>query len=357
MKRLLSFVVSFWLLLILLLLPPNSQASLEAAVILPHGDFAYDPYLVDTPEERRAAVDIAQSSRVAANFLHEEIDPDVILLITPHGIALPKDFGVYLGETANGYAEIGSDLHRPNATKYRVTLPSPIHLAPTLAQDLLEHLQGMNVKGISPLPNESTQMPLEWAEVIPLLLVYANATMSERTIPRQHIIWSQPTRRLDEDMGTNMVEELLQVGKRLFVWTEQRPERFAVLVSADLSHTHRADGPYGYSATSQPFDNFVQQWAQGQPCRNSQVLLKDATALQPHALSCGYTGMVLLHGMMCCARGLCVTENLANAAPLINSIRHERKWLSKVLVEKNVTYYGMMAATIQNADESVAQPS
>lgn len=31
-------------------------------------------------------------------------------------------------------------------------------------------------------------------------------------------------------------------------------ERVVVVISADLAHTHSADGPYGYSPAAQPFD-------------------------------------------------------------------------------------------------------
>ena len=138
-----------------------------------------------------------------------------------------------------------------------------------------------------------------------------------------------------------MVDELLHAGQLLFHWIEQRPERMAVLVSADLSHTHRADGPYGYSAASQPFDDAIQQaWRHGDPCRRqaAEALLQRATALQPQALSCGYTGMVLLHGLLCGRRGSLRT-------------RTTPRWVSTVLVDKNVTYYGMMAAMMKRVDD------
>lgn len=32
-------------------------------------------------------------------------------------------------------------------------------------------------------------------------------------------------------------------------------QRIAVIISADLAHTHSPDGPYGYSNASQPFDD------------------------------------------------------------------------------------------------------
>eukprot|EP00977_Amphora_coffeiformis_P005867 scaffold1230_cov166-Amphora_coffeaeformis.AAC.10 len=307
------------------------MARLEAAAILPHGDFAYDPFLVDDPKEHKAAKRIAKESRrVGKNFLDEYINPDVLFLVTPHGIALSHDFVIYLGKTASGYADIGTDLHRPNST-YRVGLPT-ISLDPDMALDLLQNLKHANVTGIKAYADDSQDTPLQWAEVIPLLFV--NTT----NVQRRHLIWSQPLRRFGAAEGTDLVNELLQLGRKLFTWMENRPERVAVLISADLSHTHRANGPYGYSATSQPFDNSIHSWATS-PCRNAKALLQHATKLQPRALSCGYTGMVLLHGILC-------------------GQRHAANWDSVVFVNQNVTYYGMMAAFMtrvrKNGAESVS---
>jgi len=308
------------ILVFLMEMPYMCTARLEAAVILPHGDFAYDPFLVNDPAEQKVARQIAEESRTVGKiFLDEYINPDVVFLVTPHGIALTDDFGIYVGKTASGYADIGIDLHEKNNT-YRVNLPT-IPLDPEMALDLISNLEQSNVTGIKTSADDSQDTPLQWAEVIPLLFV--NTT----NVRRRHLIWSQPLRRYGTKEGTDLVGELLRLGRKLFVWMEKRPERMAVLISADLSHTHRTDGPYGYSATSQPFDDSIHSWITS-PCQNANFLLHRATNLQPQALSCGYTGMVLLHGILCGRR---------------NTV----KWDSHVFMNHNVTYYGMMAALIK----------
>ena len=47
---------------------------------------------------------------------------------------------------------------------------------------------------------------------------------------------------------------LAAVGTELFAILEMLRERVAVIISADLAHTHLESGPYGYSNDSQPFD-------------------------------------------------------------------------------------------------------
>ena len=328
----------YWSLLAIILVSQRPcLARLEAAVILPHGDFAFDPFLVNSdPAERKAALRVAQSSRRAAHdFLDQYVNPDVILLVTPHGITLSHEFGIYLGQRASGFADIGTDLHNDDTATYRVNLQSLL-LAPNLAHDLVQHMSGMNVTGIKTSADDSEDMPLEWGEVIPLLLVNNSNPL------RQHLIWSQPMRRFGPSEGTDMVDELLRLGQRVFHWIEEQPQKFAVLVSADMSHTHRADGPYGYSNASTLFDKSIQKWAMS-PCHKQEWLLpQHATSLQPRALSCGYTGMVFLHGMLC-----------SGGSSREHSLRDHR-WQSDVLVSQNVTYYGMMVATMRRIDTTAA---
>jgi aromatic ring-opening dioxygenase LigB subunit len=131
-----------------------------------------------------------------------------------------------------------------------------------------------------------------------------------------------------------MVPELLQIGSILRDWMEALPERVGVIISGDLSHTHQATGPYGYSNASTPFDNAVQNWAY-HPYRFAASLLDEARLLQPRAMSCGYTGLVLLHGIL---------NGNENWPPVDNG---------HVYVNRNATYYGMMAATFAAPDGAI----
>lgn len=92
-----------------------------------------------------------------------------------------------------------------------------------------------------------------------------------------------------------MVPELTRIGGEVYKWLETRPERIAVVVSADLAHTFREDGPYGYTPAAVPFDRAIGAWASE---LDQDALLVEAASLVDEALSCGYTGLVLLNGML-----------------------------------------------------------
>ena len=128
------------------------------------------------------------------------------------------------------------------------------------------------------------------------------------------------------------------------------PECVGILVSGDLSHTHRADGPYGYSNASAAFDHAVRDvWAQ-QPCSptGEQALLHEARNLQPEAMSCGFTGLVMLHGVLCGGDGSNPPIETRGDGTQRENLRSQ--WISNVVVNRNATYYGMMAATFQRID-------
>jgi hypothetical protein len=121
-----------------------------------------------------------------------------------------------------------------------------------------------------------------------------------------------------------------------------------VVISGDMSHTHRPDGPYGYSEMSAAFDAAVGRWA-ADPCHQAHSLLEEARSLQPEALSCGFTGMVLLHGMLCSGDGDDDDDSMND--PNNNQgtgFDPPAVWDAHVWANRNVTYYGMMVASYEH---------
>ena len=69
-----------------------------------------------------------------------------------------------------------------------------------------------------------------------------------------------------------------------------------MIISADLAHTHTANVmPYGNCTCAEPYDEAIGNWIATQ---NRDYLLDKASYEQSvGAMSCGYTGFVLLQGM------------------------------------------------------------
>jgi aromatic ring-opening dioxygenase LigB subunit len=314
--------------ILILVVQRRSVAILYRAAILPHGDEAFDPTrFAPGTESRRAADHISKAAHDTGWWLRDGAAPlerrdagrggsgsslkSLLLVSSPHGVTLSNDFAVYVGGAtpiASGMATIGAT----DDPLYTVHLDS-IGLASARALDLIAYLNHPNVTGF-----DLADTPLRWGEVIPLLFT------KQRT--RNHLFWTYPLRRFNESVA--MIPELLDIGQRLGRWFDSLPEEVSIIISGDLAHRHRADGPYGYSNASQPMDEALGRWATS-PCENANDLLQTAASLQNQALSCGFTGFVLLHGVLC------------GDYPWVD------KWTSQVLVNRNATYFGMMVAQFE----------
>lgn len=293
-------------------------AVLYRAAILPHGDEAFDPSRFAPGQDSRQAADaIAKAAHDTGWWIRDDsiakndTKPSLLFVSSPHGVALSNDFAVYLGVSASGSAVIGAT----NDPLYTVRMEG-IRLNQTRANQMIHLLHHPNVSGF-----DITDTPLRWGEVIPLLFT--------KQASRSHLFWTHPLRRFNDSV--QMIPELLDIGERLRVWFESLPELVSVLISGDLSHRHRTDGPYGYSNTSRPMDDALGKWATA-PCENANELLHTAAGLQNDALSCGFTGFVLLHGI------ICGKEDAPRTVP---------EWSSRMLVNRNATYFGMMVAQFE----------
>jgi aromatic ring-opening dioxygenase LigB subunit len=173
-----------------------------------------------------------------------------------------------------------------------------------------------------PAQEDADPFPLRWGEVIPLHFILPNTPLTKV------MILSQPSRRYSDSVA--MIPELLQLGRALQGYIQyDMSERVVVVISADLAHTHLHSGPYGYSNASEPFDLAV-----GERVRevNTTALLVTAAGLVNRALSCGYTGMVMLHGML---------EAIGQGS-----------WVSRLYANYHPSYYGMMVASFLSKTQS-----
>lgn len=297
--------------LLVLLAARVASAEIIGAAFLPHGDFAFDPSLVNFENGSQALHDAAAS--VGAQLAAAR--PDVVLLSTPHGESADVPFLFLDATSADGFATVGLDLDRDCADGcYAATLPtSPLRVAANLTRETVARLRdgGFRVAALAAFA-DTEPAPLRWGEVIPLS--FLNATLGSTSL----VVLGQPARRQTEEVA--MVPELLSLGRALFESLDALSARVLVVVSGDLAHTHLASGPYGYNPAAVPFDAALGAWASS---LDPAPLLENATALADDAKSCGFTGAVMLHGLLNASCGRFTPRLLANAAP---------------------TYYGMMVA-------------
>ncbi|MFX1534481.1 MAG: hypothetical protein ACFFDI_09700 [Promethearchaeota archaeon] len=272
--------------------------TLIGAFILPHGSMILDPSKKDVPVQ---AKELHDAMRDTVRVI-EKIQPDLIFLSTPHGIALSHDFGIYMNKQGSGNAEWEGEY-----TNFKVK----VEFDQSIAAQLHNFLKKNNVaiSGITTY-SASVEAPLKWSEVVPLWF------LKDLSSKPKYLIMTQPSRRYEQ--AVSMIPELLELGKLLKTYFDSLEQKIVVIISADLAHTHSAAGPYKYSEIAEPFDNLIERWA---ATLNADLLIKNASPLLNQALCCGYTGFVILQGLL----------EGADFQP-------------KVLIRANPTYYGMLIA-------------
>lgn len=283
---------------------------------MPHGGIALSPAHFNTSNETtREEAWMLHKACLQAGRLFRQLNADLIVLSTPHGLADLKQFMFYLNSQGYGYADTD------NCVCPSCCFSVSVQIDANISQNIVQSLQrfGANVSSLTAYgpPGNDEQFPLRWGEVIPLYFMQS-----------QHarvVILSQPLRRYDSDVA--MVPELLQLGKQMYGILEALSERVVVVISGDLAHTHLPDGPYGYSNASEPYDKACGLWAS---TLDSSALLVTAAGLVDAALSCGFTGLVLLEGMF-------------QASGIDN-------WTGQVLANFHPSYYGMMVATFARSN-------
>ena len=326
----------------------HAHAKVVGAAVLPHGDFAFDPSLVDF---KNHSVALHDGSKLVGAAI-ADLEPDLIVLTTPHGIESERDFVFYKNSNGSGFASIGDDLHNASFPSYKV----PLNV--TMDPDTVAHLAS-SLLALNPSANVSTLLSfadseaqaLRWGEVVPLKLIFDeyNKTSSGNgsdgaSLPHV-VIWSVPSRRYTQTDTMVGSGEMTSLGEDLGHTLEAMPERVVVVVSADLAHTHLASGPYGYSKDAEPFDEACGVWARS---LNRSALLDTALQHAAHAESCGYTGLVVLDGLL-----QSTPNNSALGAVHGRRLRgagssHKVEWNSSIVVGPfHPTYYGMMPAMFE----------
>ena len=242
----------------------------------------------------------------------EDLKPDTIVLSTPHGIAAPEDFIFYLSPKGSGFSDTDNCACPPCCYNLSVAMDTKGSL--TLVSTLKDENENVSyLSAFGPPGNEDVPFPLRWGEVVPL---YFTKSILDKS---KVIILSQPSRRYTESV--EMIPELHHLGDSLFRILHSQPERTVVIISADLAHTHLKSGPYGFSPAAEPFDKACGAWVNTQ---DSEKLVVEAASYADKALSCGFTGLVMLDGMLKASSS---------------------SWESRLLANFHPSYYGMMLAS------------
>lgn len=199
------------------------------ACIAPHGYQALPEYVQDP--------DNAQTTRSSMSELGrrlEQLNPDTVIVLTPHGIRVEGTMCVSVSFRASG------------------TLKPDVSVDFEVDRELAAELAGESERSGVPVARAiyggssgpHCNIPLDWGAVIPLR--YLGHTYQ----PKPKVIVICPSRALTR-------EQMVAFGSAIARTAEASGKRVALIASADHGHAHNAEGPYGYHPASAIFDQIM----------------------------------------------------------------------------------------------------
>jgi aromatic ring-opening dioxygenase LigB subunit len=263
------------------------------ACIAPHGDEII-------PELNPAKImQATHQSMITMGMRLEALQPDTVIVLTPHGVRVDGMISISFTERAEGALndtvkvafEVDQELARQIAhrgTSAGVTMARTIYGATS---------------------GEGCCLPLDWGAIIPLWFMGAHYQR------RPRIVVMCPSRRI-----TNV--QLAEFGKGLAAVCDLSDQRIALIASADQAHTHAATGPYGFSPMAGEYDRIMQELV-----RANQ--LYELLILDPHMVSTA------------------LPDSLWQTLILAGALR-AHPMHSEVLSYEVAEYFGMLCAAFEN---------
>ncbi|NLY30593.1 MAG: AmmeMemoRadiSam system protein A [Firmicutes bacterium] len=202
----------------------------------------------------------------------KEIDPDVVVVISPHGPLLPKAIGIWaMGKLRGDFAQF-------RAPEVALAVENDLELLAALldeGQALSYPLRGVDE---NMLHRYGYPPELDYATLIPLYYL-EKAGVKKPVLPM--------------GMGLLRPRELYKFGIVLRRAVERTGRRAVVIASGDLSHRLTMDAPAGYSKSGSLFDRTL--WELLGKGDIEGILNIDAKLLED-AGECGYRSLVMMLG-------------------------------------------------------------
>ncbi|CAF1222823.1 unnamed protein product [Adineta ricciae] len=346
----------------------NTDHGLVGIAYLPHGTMTLDPNREDLPH---GADDLHRAcTRISEKIA--QLNPDLIILLTPHGINLHQSLNIYQPGTSSCTAS-GNAEWNDQWNDFSVN----VHLDGEASQHLFSYLKQHMVKVEGMLSFGGLSTPLRWGEVVPLyfalhqIVSNANGTttsLKQISVPSSPkvVIIAQPAKGSTmEEREYFMVEQrskLVEFGRLLRSWCDQSSHRILLLISGDQAHTHAwspqlatiyqpdpscfSKFPQAGTEEARSFDKIVEDWMTGRRSNSNndlysldkKLIVDEAGPIERFALSCGYVGSLTLQGVL---ENQTIQNRVADSSGKANS---SADWLLTDFISACPTYYGMMAA-------------
>jgi len=212
--------------------------TLVYACIAPHGSEAVQS-LASESNKRKFRKTTDGLRRLALEVGRTK--PDTIVVASPHNLRLSKKIGIVLSENSTGTL-----MASPRA-RASVTLKTRSDVE--FATELLERSRRARLPVVGANYGTNTgitsDMPMDWGTLVPLWFMIPQCKRKPR------VVIVTPSREIP-------LFRNFQFGRDIAEQSEaNRKKRVAFVASADQAHTHKKDGPYGFSVRAKEYDSLV----------------------------------------------------------------------------------------------------
>lgn len=180
--------------------------------------------------------------------------PDVLIILTPHGTRVDGAMCLAGGGRAAGTL-------RWNERQIELNVPLDTVLTDRIAAAARIHATPVALAGFGGNQRDQSTNPLDWGTIVPLWFLGYGRNMRGHgdmfgAPPAQDdgpsVVIAAPSRRLPRSA-------MIAFGEAIAEAVRLDGRRVALVASCDWSHTHAADGPYGYHPAAAEVDAFVVQ--------------------------------------------------------------------------------------------------
>ncbi|MDR3125744.1 MAG: AmmeMemoRadiSam system protein A, partial [Candidatus Nomurabacteria bacterium] len=234
--------------------------SIISTYLVPHPPLIFPE--IGRGEERKIETTIKAYRAVAAEIA--EIDPDTIILLSPHAPSFVDYFYIFPNTSANG------NMSEFNAPEVQLTMEYDTNFAETLAQIC----QNENF----PAGDDGDLDPkLDHATMVPLRFISQNRQFKFVRI----------------GITSLSLDSHYRLGQLIAKTAEQLNRRVVVVASGDLSHRLKNSGPYGFAPEGPKFDKAVRQTITS---GDLQQLLDFSPEFCDQAGECGHRPLIIMAG-------------------------------------------------------------
>ncbi|HZT96007.1 MAG TPA: class III extradiol dioxygenase subunit B-like domain-containing protein [Chloroflexota bacterium] len=268
------------------------QGQLVSGWIAPHG------VVPDMPDEQRQRVPQTDAAMRSAASRVVESNPDVVVLVTPHGFRAAGANTVSLCrhnqvQLSTWYAWRQDELS--------------VESDPELAQLILDAAAELGVEAIGLIYGATSEpsYPMDWGITGPMQYLL-QAGFEGSLLP---VTFSGRALETEWQFGQVIASGVVRAGRRA-----------ALVASSDLSHVHSAKGPYGFKPIAAEFDSVIERAVRS---GNLRSLLDLDLNWAKEAAQDGLRSIVILGGAV-----------------------EELNFESEVLAYEVDVYYGMLTALL-----------